>query len=191
MFGHIGQDGAQRLFRLVQIVAGRHRNRGRGDAGFAQRVDRETGAERLALRAPGHRAAKRRLERTSDEHFQRRKIRAVRCPATAWRASWRRPGCSLVHMDGRQIHRTEIECRTLRGKVLDLMRAEQGLDLGQRGCGIDIARHHQHGIVGRVPGVVEFLQHVGVGLVECRLRAQRVMLIGRAAEQSGAQAADT
>ena len=57
--------------------------------------------------------------------------------------------------------------------------AEQRLDLGQGGLGIDIAHHHENGVVGRVPGVMKFLEIGRGGLLERRPRAERIVRIRR------------
>jgi hypothetical protein len=79
------------------------------------------------------------------------------------------------------LDRFQLHLRT-RGQLLLGNAAEKGLDLGDHMRRVHVACDDENGVVGRVPGFKELVQHLSRGLVKRGARAQCVMGVGRSLE---------
>ena len=166
------------------IISGGKGERRVGKCGLRQRIKRELRGHRLAL---GHEAVE--IEAPAAEHVREHLERGevgIARTRSAQRNHERAAGPVGVQREGRGLHGAQAQLRLGR-QFLRRDVPEQQFHLAQGRHRVEVAGDHQDGVVWRVPGVVEALQHARGGFFERWPGAERIVGVGGACEHPGAQ----
>src|SRR6267154_1791380 len=176
-------DDPKALERLGIISGGKGEHRV-GKGCLRQRIKRELRGHCLA---PRHQAVQ--IEAPAAEHIREH----LECGevGSAWtggaqRNHERAAGPVGVQREGYGSHGAQAHLRLGR-QFLRRDVPEQQFHLAQGRLRVEVPGDHQDGVVGRVPGVVEALQHARRGLLERWSGAERIVGVGGACEHPGAQ----
>ena len=171
------------LERLGVISGGKGEHRV-GKGCLRQRIKRELRGHCLAL---GYQAVQ--IEAPAAEHvrehLQRGEVGSART-GSAQRNHERAAGPVGVQREGGGSHRAQAHLRLGRQSLRRDV-PEQQFHLAQGRHRVEVPGDHQDGVVGRVPGVVEALQHARAGLLERGSGTERIVGVGGACEHAGAQ----
>ena len=149
------------------------------DTRLGQGVEVESGKQRLSFGDQSVEVSSLAAEHVG-QHLDRSMVRAV-VAGSAERHHRQSNGQVGFELKGFRFHRLQVHLFPW-GQFLGRDVGKELFDLSQCLLRFDVADDDHNGVVGRVPGVVEFLEHGAGGLVEGGLCPQSVMGVDRSPE---------